>query len=120
MILLEADAPIRAGLEPDQLPPLRSAVLPPGDSSGGSWEALCGVLGLVKPVDAYPAGAPRTPRVFETIAPPDGPGLLRGYVGITTCWTIRPGSFRRRVAGSQSLARAVSRARQARLSSTQP
>ncbi len=69
VILLEADAPIRAGLEPDRLPPLRSAVLPPGGSWGGSWEALCGVLGLVKPVDAYPAGARRTSRVFRDDRP---------------------------------------------------
>jgi GR25 family glycosyltransferase involved in LPS biosynthesis len=69
VILLEADAPTPAGLEPDLLPPLRSAVLAPGDSWGGSWEVLCGVLGLVKPVEAFPAGAPRTFRVFRDERP---------------------------------------------------
>jgi len=74
VILREADALIPAGLESDQLQPLQSGVLPPGDSSGGSWEALCGVLGLVKPVDAYPAGAPRTFRVFRDDRPTKRPG----------------------------------------------
>lgn len=69
VILLEADAPRPAGLEPDRLPPLRSAILVPGDSWGGSWEVLCGVLGLVKPVEAFPAGAPRTFRVFRDERP---------------------------------------------------
>ena len=70
VILLEADAPTPAGLDPDGLPPLRSAILAPGDSWGGSWEVLCGVLGLVKPVEAFPAGAPRTLRVFRDARPP--------------------------------------------------
>lgn len=65
VILLEAGAPIPAGLEPDRLPPLRSAILAPGDPRGGSWDLLCGVLGLVNPVDAFPAGAPRACRVFR-------------------------------------------------------
>lgn len=69
VILLEADAPTPAGLEPDRLPPLRSAILSSGDSWGGSWEVLCGVLGLVKPVEAFPVGAPRTFRVFRDERP---------------------------------------------------
>lgn len=69
VILLEVDAPTPAGLEPGRLPPLRSAILAPSDSYGGSWEALCGVLGLVKPVEAFPAGAPRSFRVFRDDRP---------------------------------------------------
>jgi len=65
VILLEADAPTPTGLERDRLPPLRSAILAPGGSCGVSWDVLCGVLGLVKPVEAFPAGAPRTFRVFR-------------------------------------------------------
>lgn len=61
VILLEANAPAPAGLERDRLSPSRSAILAPGDS----WDVLCGVLGLVKPVEAFPAGAPRTLRVFR-------------------------------------------------------
>jgi hypothetical protein len=61
MILLEADGPTPAGLERDRLPPLRSAIL----ASNESWDALCDVLGLVKPVEAFPAGASRTLRVFR-------------------------------------------------------
>jgi GR25 family glycosyltransferase involved in LPS biosynthesis len=69
VILLEADAPTPAGLERDRLPPLRSAILARGDSCGGSWEVLCDVLGLVKPVEAFPAGAPRTFRLFRDERP---------------------------------------------------
>ena len=69
VILLEDDAPTPAGMERDWLPPLRSAILAPDDSWGGSWEVLCGVLGLVKPVEAFPAGAPRTFRVFRDDRP---------------------------------------------------
>jgi GR25 family glycosyltransferase involved in LPS biosynthesis len=65
VILLEAGAPTLEGLELERLPPSRLANLPPSDSWGGSWEALCSVLGLEKPVDAYPAGAPRTLRLFR-------------------------------------------------------
>jgi len=68
VILLEADAPTPAGLERDRLPPLRSAILAPADS----WDVLCGVLGLVKPVEAFPAGAPRTLRVFRDERPTGG------------------------------------------------
>jgi GR25 family glycosyltransferase involved in LPS biosynthesis len=63
VILLEAGAPRPAGL-PERLPPLRSAILARGNS-GESWEVLCGVLGLVTPVEAFPVGAPRTFRLFR-------------------------------------------------------
>jgi len=69
VILLEAGAPTPAGLEPDRLPPLRSAILAPGGSQDGSWENLCGVLGLIPPVEAFPAGAPRAFRVFRDDRP---------------------------------------------------
>ncbi len=72
VILLQTEAPTRVGLEPDRLPPTRSAILPSGDSWSGSWEALCGVLGLDKPADAFPAGPPRAFRLFRD----DRPGEL--------------------------------------------
>lgn len=65
VILLEADAPTPAGLEPAQLSPSRSAVVSPDESGGGSWEVLCDLLGLVRPVDDFPAGAPRALRLFR-------------------------------------------------------
>jgi hypothetical protein len=65
VILLEADAPTPAGLDRDQLPLLRSAILAPSDS----WGVLCGVLGLVKPVEEFPAGAPRAFRLFRDERP---------------------------------------------------
>lgn len=61
VILLESDAPTPPGLEPDQLPSSRSAVLTRGDP----WDALCGILGVVKPVEAFPTGAHRKFRVFR-------------------------------------------------------
>ncbi|MGY3516482.1 family 16 glycosylhydrolase [Micromonospora sp. PTRAS2] len=69
VILLEADAPTPAGLEVARLPPSRSAVLAPRDSFGGSWGVLCGVLGLVEPVEPFPAGAPRAFRLFRDQRP---------------------------------------------------
>jgi len=69
VILVEADAPTPAGLELDRLPPSRSAILAPRDSLGGSWGALCGVLGLVEPVEPFPAGAPRAFRLFRDQRP---------------------------------------------------
>jgi GR25 family glycosyltransferase involved in LPS biosynthesis len=74
IIILEDDAPTPAGMDRDELPPMRCAILATGDSLGGSWEVLCGVLGLLKPVEAFPAGAPRTFRVFRDDRPIGGPG----------------------------------------------
>lgn len=65
VILLEANASIPAGLEPDRLPPFRSAILASGDTKDISWDAICGVLGVMKPAEAFPAGAPRTFRLFR-------------------------------------------------------
>ncbi|ADU09665.1 glycoside hydrolase family 16 [Micromonospora sp. L5] len=69
VILLEADAQTPAGLELDQLPLSRSAVLAPRDSLGGSWRGLCGVLGLVEPIEPFPAGTPRAFRLFRDQRP---------------------------------------------------
>jgi len=65
VILLESAVPPPTGMELARLPPSRLAVLTVGDSENGSWEALSGVLGLVRPVDAFPTGAPRSFRVFR-------------------------------------------------------
>jgi GR25 family glycosyltransferase involved in LPS biosynthesis len=64
-IVLEADASIPTGLEPDQPSAARSAILAPSDDWGRSWDALCEVLGVAQPVDAFPAGAHRVHRVFR-------------------------------------------------------
>lgn len=71
VILLEAKARIPAGLTREELPPLRSIVLNRGDPGDGSWEELCDLLAIVKPVEAFPVGAPRQFRVFR-----DGRSLL--------------------------------------------
>jgi hypothetical protein len=65
VILLEANARIPEGLDPDRLPPERSAVLELSDSDDGAWEDICGLLALAKPAEAFPAGAPREFRVFR-------------------------------------------------------
>jgi GR25 family glycosyltransferase involved in LPS biosynthesis len=69
VFLLEADAPTPAGLDPDRLPASRSALLAPADSWGGSWEILCGILGLDKPAEAFPVGVPRAFRLFRDDRP---------------------------------------------------
>jgi GR25 family glycosyltransferase involved in LPS biosynthesis len=75
VILLEADAPTPAGLALDRLPPSRSAILASRDPSGGSWGILCGVLGLVEPVEPFPTGAPRAIRLFRDQRPTARLGL---------------------------------------------
>lgn len=69
MILLEADAPTPLGLERDRVPPSRFVTLTPSDSTDGSWECLCDLLGLAPPVGAVPTGAPRAFRVFRDDRP---------------------------------------------------
>jgi hypothetical protein len=97
VILLEANAPTPAGLERDHLPPLRSAILSPRDSRGGSWEVLCGVLGLAGPAEAFPAGAPRTFRVFRDERPTGRLGsaarIRRGKCSMDDSpWALPPSS----------------------------
>lgn len=96
VILLEADAVTRVGLERYRLPPSRSTILP-GESRGGSWEALCSVLGLIQPVDAFPAGAPRIFRLFRHDRPPGRPrSTVRTRRGISlqddSPWVLPPAS----------------------------
>ncbi len=73
VILLEPDAATPAGLEPAQLSPSRSAIVAPDDSGRRSWQALCEVLGLVRPVDDFPVGAPRALRMFRDDRPTGRP-----------------------------------------------
>jgi GR25 family glycosyltransferase involved in LPS biosynthesis len=111
-ILLEANAPIPAGLEPDRLPPFRSAILAPGDPWGRSWDVLCGVLGVVKPVEAFPAGAQRTCRVFRDERPAARPGSA-GRIRRDSCsmddspWVLPPSSGWRPVQNASRSARAA-------------
>jgi GR25 family glycosyltransferase involved in LPS biosynthesis len=73
VILLEADSPTPRGLAAAELPPSRSAILARDDSGRGSWDALCNALGLVAPVDEFPAGAPRVLRLFRDDRPTGRP-----------------------------------------------
>jgi GR25 family glycosyltransferase involved in LPS biosynthesis len=69
IFLLEENASTPTGLELNRLPPARRAILPAGDPCGRSWDELCGILGLVKPVEPLPGGAHRTFRVFRDTRP---------------------------------------------------
>lgn len=81
VILHEAGASTPAGLAIDRLPLSRSALLPTAESGARSWSVICNILGLDKPVDSYPAGAPRAFRLFRD----DRPTERRG----PAAWTRR-------------------------------
>jgi len=61
VIVLEYDARVPPGLDPSRLLEGRSTVLPP-DSS---WDSLCDLLKINKPVDPFPTGVPRASRLFR-------------------------------------------------------
>jgi GR25 family glycosyltransferase involved in LPS biosynthesis len=112
VILLEANAPTPAGLEPGRLPPCRSAILAPGDP--WSWDVLCGVLGLVKPVAAFPIGAQREFRVFRDERPAarhgSAPRMRRDSCPMDDSpWVLPPSSGWRPVQNPSGPARAAGR-----------
>jgi len=65
MLFVGSGAVTPVGIEPKLLKPSRTTTLTTSNSHNGSWEALCSVLGVAKPVEAYPAGAPRESRLFR-------------------------------------------------------
>lgn len=69
VIVLEPSARTPAGLEPAQLSAGRSVILAQDGSGCGSWEVLCDLLGLVRPVHEFPVGAPRSFRLFRDDRP---------------------------------------------------
>lgn len=77
LILLETNARTPKGLVSDRLAPWRSANLTRSDSNEGSWDDICGLLAIGKPVEAFPAGAPREFRVFRDGRSPS----VRDHVG---------------------------------------
>lgn len=66
VLLVEAGAHARAGVDPNLLRRLAAAVVV---ETEGSWDVLCASLELVKPVDAYPIGAARGGRLFRDDRP---------------------------------------------------
>jgi GR25 family glycosyltransferase involved in LPS biosynthesis len=67
--LLEANAALWSGIEPERLPLSRTAVLSHDRPGTGSWGLLCPLLGLAEPVQTFPVGAPRGLRVFRDDRP---------------------------------------------------
>lgn len=65
--LLEAGAPCQ--LNAGQLPVHRTTVLHPASQSEAPWAALCDLLGILPPPAAFPAGAPRSSRLFRDDRP---------------------------------------------------
>jgi len=63
--ILEADAALRHEIGPQRLPSSRTAVLLHGTPDVGSWEPLCDLLDLARPIHAFPVGAPRGWRIFR-------------------------------------------------------
>lgn len=93
VLLMEPNAPTPAGLAQAQLPPSRLVTLALGDS----WDVLCGVLGLVRPAEAFPVGAPRTLRVFRDDRPsgrlgPQGEMPRVGSSMDDSPWVVPPSS----------------------------
>ncbi len=76
LVLLDASARVPEGLELGQLPATRSAILRPGDTDDSAWDAICSLLDIAKPAEAFPAGAPCAFRVFR-----DGRAPLRDRPG---------------------------------------
>ena len=102
VILLEADAPTPAGLEPDRLPPLRSAIVAPATIPGADRGKSCAAYWDLSSPSKRSRLELREPSAYsETNARPDGSGLLRGYGGTAARWTIRHGSCRRGADGSR-------------------
>lgn len=62
VLIAEEGAHAGPAPDPDLLRVLAAAAVVP---SGGSWDVLCAALELVRPVDAYPMGAPRGARLFR-------------------------------------------------------
>ena len=114
VILLEADAPTPMGLDPTQLLASRSAIVAPDDSGRGSWEVLCDVLGLVRPVDDFPVGAPRSLRLFRDDRPA-GPRASAARSHRSSCsmddspWILPPTSGWQPVLRTSPLAAAADR-----------
>jgi GR25 family glycosyltransferase involved in LPS biosynthesis len=69
VVVLEAGARAPTGLERALMSASRSAVVAPDVSGYRSWEVLCDLLGLVRPVDEFPVGAPRSLRLFRDDRP---------------------------------------------------
>ena len=62
--VLEENASL-CGLTVPRLPPSRTAILPIENYNDELWQPLCELLGLAPPAQKYPAGPPRSWRIFR-------------------------------------------------------
>ncbi|HQT74168.1 MAG TPA: family 16 glycosylhydrolase [Acidiphilium sp.] len=67
--VLEMGSAGTRGLAPANLPASRTAVLPPEEPEDRTWGPLCTLLGLSKPLEPFPVGAPRGLRMFRDDRP---------------------------------------------------
>ena len=114
LVLLDTSARMPEGLELGQLPANRCAILRPADTDDSAWEAICGLLEIAKPAEAFPAGAPRAFRVFR-----DGRARLRdravqearhGWPMDDSPWVLPPSCRWRPTRGEKRTAPTVVRA----------
>lgn len=94
--LLEADACLGCEIEPGQLPSSRTTVLPNVEANDASWRPLCGALGIVRPIQAFPIGPPREWRIFrdDRAASARSPPNAAPWAGPMddSPWALLPGS----------------------------
>jgi GR25 family glycosyltransferase involved in LPS biosynthesis len=63
--VLETDSAGPRGLDPSCLPAARIAVLAQEEPEDRTWDRLCTLLGLSMPLEPFPAGVPRSLRMFR-------------------------------------------------------
>jgi len=108
LIVLEYGAQVPSGLDFGRLPEGRSAVLP----RGGSWDSLCDLLRIDKPVDPFPTGVTPESRLFRDArstnpAAPPAPMRLQGSVFDDSPWVLPAAAAWRPATGADLTQRSV-------------
>lgn len=94
--VLEAGSAGPRGLDPTSLPASRTAVLPQ-EGQDPTWDPLCALLSLSRPLEPFPTGAPRSLRMFRDDRPEDAWASSTGGQGRTALlddspWVLPPKS----------------------------
>lgn len=94
--ILEASAAARHSLKPEVLPPSRAALLSEVPTKCHSWEPLCALMGLVRPVETFPVGPPRGWKTFRDDRPDQWhtsvSGRRKAHQLDDSPWVLSPGS----------------------------